>query len=67
MLGNEFSWEESSSVNADKCGVVWMESLLCQGEIPNSELRSEIMQLMKYTSEESLQNIQLESSLAYVW
>ena len=41
-------------MNGEKCGVVWIESLLCQGKIPNSELGSEIMQLMKYTSEESL-------------
>lgn len=53
LLGNEF-WEESSSVNAEKCSITWIESLLCQGEIPNSELGNEIMQLMKYTSEESL-------------
>lgn len=41
-------------MNAEKCGVVWIESLLCQGEISNSEPGSEIIQLMKYTSEESL-------------
>lgn len=40
-------------MNAEKCSVVWTESLLRQGEIPNSELGSEIMRLMKYTSEES--------------
>lgn len=39
---------ESSSVSAEEGGVV------CRGEIPNSELGSEIMQLMKDTSEESL-------------